>query len=94
MVTPAGADGYLPPVHGHPTYVVHIGADGPDGLLAWRPTRDFELDGALARIAVDDLIAADDLAYRNLWAIWAESTPSGGRTRLAAGRRTDPLAAR
>jgi predicted acetyltransferase len=63
-------DNGLPIVRGEkiPTYVLHEGPDGPDGLLGWRPERDFDLIGNLAAIEVSDLIAAGDDAYRDLWA--------------------------
>lgn len=51
-----------------PNWVVHDGPDGPDGMLAWRVTRDFELDGRLGAIDVTNLAAANDTAYRDLWA--------------------------
>jgi predicted acetyltransferase len=51
-----------------PHYYLHEGPDGPDGLLAWKVSRDFELDGSLGAAEVDDLVAANDTAYRNLWA--------------------------
>jgi predicted acetyltransferase len=39
-----------------------------DGLLAWKPKTDFDLDGTLGSIEVRTLTAASDVAYRNLWA--------------------------
>jgi predicted acetyltransferase len=64
-----GLDGYQPPKLGkRPTFYVHDGPNGPDGLLWWSPTKDFELDGELGEISVGDLVAASDDAYRNLWA--------------------------
>ena len=51
-----------------PHYYLHEGAAGPDGLLLWKVTRDFDLDGSLGAIVVDELVAANDVAYRNLWA--------------------------
>lgn len=63
-------DGGLPLVRDGkvPTYVLHEGPGGPDGLLAWRPERDFDLIGNLALIEVSDMITASDDAYRDLWA--------------------------
>jgi len=63
-------DNGLPLVRGEkiPTYVLRDGPDGPDGLLGWRPERDFDLIGNLAAIEVTDLIIASDDAYRDLWA--------------------------
>jgi predicted acetyltransferase len=49
-------------------WIVHEGLDGPDGMLAWKPTRDFELDGSHGAITVDHFAAASDDAYRDLWA--------------------------
>lgn len=51
-----------------PTYLVREGAGGPDGFLAWRAVHDFDLAGNLAAIEVSDLVAANDDAYRDLWA--------------------------
>jgi predicted acetyltransferase len=64
-----GLDGFeIDPAGKNPTRYVHEGPDGPDGLLSWKPTREFELDGSLGAISVEDLVAASDEAYRNLWA--------------------------
>jgi predicted acetyltransferase len=49
-------------------WFVHEGASGPDGLLAWKVTRDFDLSGRLAAIEVDEFVTAADAAYRDLWA--------------------------
>lgn len=50
-----------------PNWVLHDGPDGPDGLLAWKVTRDFELDGTLGALEVSDFVTATDEAYRDLW---------------------------
>ncbi|MEO6884940.1 MAG: GNAT family N-acetyltransferase [Jatrophihabitantaceae bacterium] len=64
-----GLDGYGANYAGpHPYRYVHEAADGPDGLLSWAPCRDFDLDGSLGAIKVEDLVAVTDEAYRNLWA--------------------------
>jgi predicted acetyltransferase len=65
-----GADGYEVPDHGGkaPTYYLRYGPDGPDGLLWWAATKDFDLTGDLGSVAVGDLIAATDDAYQDLWA--------------------------
>jgi predicted acetyltransferase len=61
-----GLDGYER-IGKTPHYYVHEGPSGPDGLLSWKVSRDFELDGRLGAAEVDDLVAATDDAYRNLW---------------------------
>lgn len=67
-----GLDGYNPPHRGKAqTFYLHEGPDGPDGLLSWKPTKDFGLDGDMGEIEVVDLAAATDDAYRNLWAYLA-----------------------
>ncbi len=55
------------PIGKQPNWILHEGPDGPDGLLAWKVTRDFELTGAMGAIAVDEFVAANDTAYRDLW---------------------------
>ncbi len=62
-----GQDGYqvLGP---RPTWIVHEGAGGIDGMLGWRVTRDFGLTDVLGAVAVVDLIASTDDAYRDLFA--------------------------
>jgi predicted acetyltransferase len=67
-----GLDGLQPVHHGKaPAYFVHEGPDGPDGLLWWSPVRDFDIDGTMGSAKVGDLSAANDNAYRNLWAYLA-----------------------
>lgn len=61
-----GLDGYHA-IGKQPNWVLHEGADGPDGLLCWRVTRDATLTGEAGAIEVPDLIAANDTAYRDLW---------------------------
>jgi predicted acetyltransferase len=51
----------------NPNWVVHEGPGGPDGLLGWHPTRDFDLTGPLAHIDVDDFTTGSDEAYAGLW---------------------------
>jgi predicted acetyltransferase len=50
-----------------PNWILHEGPDGPDGLLAWKVSRDFDLSGHLGEIEVDDFVAANETAYRDLW---------------------------
>jgi predicted acetyltransferase len=50
---------------------VHEGADGPDGLVAWAPTRGLDITGPLGAARVFDLFAASDEAYRNIWSYLA-----------------------
>jgi predicted acetyltransferase len=64
-----GLDGYRPVKHGKaPNYFLHESDRGPDGLLWWSGSREFELNGDLGAVAVGDLSAAGEDAYRNLWA--------------------------
>jgi predicted acetyltransferase len=51
----------------HPNYIVREGPNGPDGYLAWRPDRDYQMVGTYGSIVVDDLISATEGAYRDLW---------------------------
>lgn len=60
-------DGYEP-IGKQPNWILHEGPDGPDGLLAWRVTRDFMLTGALGEVEVVEFVAATDDAYRDMWA--------------------------
>lgn len=62
-----GLDGYLPPRGRQPVYVVREGPDGVDGLVAWHVTRDFDLNGDMGAIEVDELISLGPDAYRDLW---------------------------
>jgi predicted acetyltransferase len=50
------------------TWVLHDGPDGPDGILCTHVARDFGLGGNLGALEVDEFIAANDTAYRDLWA--------------------------
>lgn len=59
-------DGYQP-IGKQPNWVLHEGPDGPDGLLGWRVTRDFELTGEMGAIEVPQFIAASDTAYLDMW---------------------------
>jgi predicted acetyltransferase len=59
-------DGYEP-IGKRPNWILHEGPDGPDGLLAWKVTRDFDLSGRLGAISVDEFVAANESAYRDLW---------------------------
>jgi len=64
-----GLDGYRPVNHGKtPNNVVHESEDGPDGVLRWSSTREFEMNGDRGAVVVGDLTAASNEAYRNLWA--------------------------
>src|SRR4051812_15547281 len=52
-------DGYQP-IGKQPSWYLHEGPDGPDGVLAWTPTRDFDIVGEMGAIKVDDFFAAND----------------------------------
>lgn len=63
-----GLEGYRAHHQGKtPQYVLHESDEGPDGLLRWSATRDFEPNRELGAVGVGDLIAASPAAYRNLW---------------------------
>ena len=63
-----GRDGYTPsPTLPH-NFFVHDADGGPDGLLAWKTSRDYGLVPPLGAIQVWELVAAGDAAYRDLWA--------------------------
>jgi predicted acetyltransferase len=59
-------DGYEP-IGKQPNWFLHEGPDGPDGLLAWKVSKDFDLSGQMGEIEVDEFVAATDAAYRDLW---------------------------
>jgi predicted acetyltransferase len=61
-----GQDGFAA-IGKQPHWLLHEGPDGPDGLLAWKVTRDFMLTGTMGAIEVDEFVAANDTAYRDLW---------------------------
>jgi len=56
------------PLWGARNWVLHEGPDGPDGLLDWKVTRDFDLDGSFGAVDVGPIIAATPQAHRDLWA--------------------------
>jgi predicted acetyltransferase len=63
-----GLDGFTPPLQGPPdNWLVREGANGPDGLLAWKATRDFGFMPPLGAVTVSGLYAASDDAERDLW---------------------------
>jgi predicted acetyltransferase len=63
-------DGFEP-IGKQPNLILHEGPDGPDGLLAWRVTRDFELNGDLGAVEVTDFVDTSEAAYRDMWAYLA-----------------------
>jgi predicted acetyltransferase len=58
----------IPPGGPWPNAFVREGPDGPDGFVAWTASRDFDIDGSSGALEVADLCAANDAAYRDLWA--------------------------
>jgi predicted acetyltransferase len=56
------------PIGKRPHWILHEGPDGPDGLLGWKVIGDFDLNGRLGAIEIDEFVAATDTAYRDLWA--------------------------
>jgi predicted acetyltransferase len=73
-----------------PHWLVHEGPDGVDGILAWRTTRDFELDGVMAAIEIQELVAATDAAYRTLWA-YLSGIDVVGEVTLHGGAVDEPV---
>jgi predicted acetyltransferase len=73
-----------------PHWLVHEGRDGVDGILAWRATRDFDLDGAMGAIEIQELVAASDEAYRNLWA-YLSGMDVVGEVTLYGGAVDEPV---
>ena len=65
-----------------PHWLVHEGRDGVDGILAWRATRDFDLDGAMG--AIEPRSEARRRALHRLAAGTAALTVAG------CGRSDDP----
>jgi predicted acetyltransferase len=62
-----GLDGIAPSPQDPPdNWLVHEGADGPDGLLAWKATRDFGFMPPLGAVTVSGLFAASGEAERVL----------------------------
>jgi predicted acetyltransferase len=59
------------PIGKRPNWFVHEGPDGPDGVLAWKVSRDFELTGEMGAVEVDEFVAATDAAYRDFWSYLA-----------------------
>jgi predicted acetyltransferase len=51
-----------------PNWLVHEGANGPDGLLEWTATRRFGLSPPLGAVKALGPYAANEIAYRDLWA--------------------------
>jgi predicted acetyltransferase len=52
-------------------WIVHEGSDGIDGIVGWRATQQGGLNPPGGRADVWGLFAADDAAYRDLWAYLA-----------------------
>jgi predicted acetyltransferase len=79
-------------------WFVHDGPDGPDGIVAWKPKREFELNGPHGSIEVGELVAATDDAYCDIWGylcgidiidevgVWGCSTDEPIRWLLRDGR--------
>ncbi len=62
-----GRDGYAASDQLPHNWFVHEGDEGPDGLLSWKATGDFNLVAPLGTVEVGDLVSANDIAYRDLW---------------------------
>ncbi|HZZ97326.1 MAG TPA: GNAT family N-acetyltransferase [Jatrophihabitantaceae bacterium] len=66
-----GVDNYERMASGQGTWILHETDGEPDGFLAWKVTRDFELNGEYAEIRVLEFVSGSDTAYRNLWSYLA-----------------------
>ncbi|WP_375481421.1 GNAT family N-acetyltransferase [uncultured Jatrophihabitans sp.] len=62
-----GREGAAPLPSMRASWFVHDGPDGPDGMLAWRRNRDFDLYGPLAAVDLHEFFAAGPEAYRDQW---------------------------
>lgn len=62
-----GAHGFAQIPDGRGTWIVHESGGVPDGFLAWKAFRDFDLNGDFGGVEVLEFVAATDRAYRNLW---------------------------
>lgn len=62
-----GRDGYAPLDSAPHNWFVHLGDDGPDGLVAWSATGPQSLAAPAQTLHVWQLTSANDLAYRDLW---------------------------
>lgn len=63
-----GLDDYAPAPNVPSNWLIHEGADGPDGLVAWGTSGEFGLVPPFATVEVWDLTAASAAAYRDIWA--------------------------
>jgi predicted acetyltransferase len=64
-----GLDGYPRIAEDLPhTHLIHEGDDGPDGLLAWKVSREGGLLPPRAAVKAHGPFAASDEAHRDLWA--------------------------
>jgi predicted acetyltransferase len=66
-----GVENYERMASGQGTWILHETDGEPDGFLAWKVTRDFELNGEYAEIRVLEFVSGSDTAYRNLWSYLA-----------------------
>jgi predicted acetyltransferase len=55
------------PVGKQAHWILHEGGEGPDGLLGWKVTRDFEITGEMGSIEVPVFVTATEEAYLDLW---------------------------
>jgi predicted acetyltransferase len=69
------------------TWILHESDGEPDGFVAWKVVRDFELSGEYGVVEVGEFAAATPRAYRNLWSYLA-SLDVIGEVRLR-GRPVD-----
>jgi predicted acetyltransferase len=66
-----GVDNYERIASGQGTWILHETDGEPDGFLAWKVSRDFELNGEFGEVRVLEFVTGSDTAYRNLWSYLA-----------------------
>jgi hypothetical protein len=62
-----GVDGWDRMPGSNATWILHESGGEPDGFLAWKVVRDFELNGMYGAVDVGEFVPGSDRAYRNLW---------------------------
>jgi predicted acetyltransferase len=66
-----GVDGWERMSASNATWILHESDGEPDGFLAWKVVREFELNGRYGAVEVAEFVPGSDRAYRNLWSYLA-----------------------